>query len=245
VWIPRWLGEAYSRLFVELGTELFRLADVQRVLGIGDSRARIVVHHLHRRGLVLLFERKRPRSYRLLSPENFVLLASERVRRAEIVQERYVQLVYDCFRAVDRLLELESFVVYGSVARGDASPTSDLDLLVISDRLEGSLGERVEYLVRNVKREVREELEFLRRHGYYTLLSFYPLRREEAERLPLLMLDMVEEAVVVYDREGFFEGLMNRLRRELAELGARRIEGERGAFWDLKPDYKPLEVVPL
>ena len=48
-------------------------------------------------------------------------------------QERYVQLIYDCFRAVDRAVKLTSFVIYGSVARGSASPTSDLDVLVVSD----------------------------------------------------------------------------------------------------------------
>jgi len=245
VWIPRWLGEAYSRLYVELGTDTFRLADVVDVLGVSDSRARVIVHHLHRRGVLTVFERGRPRLYRLLSPENFVLLASGRVRRIQIPQERYVQLIYDCFRAVDRLLKLRSFVVYGSVARGEASPTSDLDILVVSDELEGSLGERVERLLRSVKREVAGELRFLRERGYYTLISLYPLRGEEAERLPLVMLDMVEDAVVVYDEGGFFEGLVSELRRRLAELGARRLRGAKGPFWDLKPDFRPLEVVPL
>ncbi len=239
------MGEAYSKLFVELGIELFKLDDVKRVLGVSDSRARVLVSHLHKRGVLLVFERKRPRLYRLLSPENFLLLASGRVRRAEVPQERYVQLIYDCFRAVDKLINLKSFVIYGSVARGEASPTSDLDLLVISDDFKGSLGERVDYLFRNVKKEVSNELTFLRKHGYYTFLSFYPLRGEEAERLPLLMLDMVEDAIVIYDEGMFFEGLMKALRRKLAELGAVRIKGKKGMYWDLKPDYKPFEAIPL
>ena len=92
---------------------------------------------------------------------------------------------------------------------------------------------------------MRRELDFLRWHGYYTLLSFYPLRREKAERLPLLMLDMTENALVVYDEGGFFKRLLEELRRRLAELGARRVRARGGLYWDLKPDYKPLEVVPL
>lgn len=245
MWIPRWLGETYSKLYVELGVELFELRDVERILDVSDPRARILIHHLRKRGLVLVFERKRPRLYRLLSPENFILLASGKVEKVEIAQERYVQLIYDCFRAVDKLVGLRSFVVYGSVARGEASPNSDLDILVVSDDFEGSLGERVDFLLRSVKREVGRELEFLRERGYYTFLSFYPLKSSEAEKAPLLLLDMVEDAVVVYDEGGFFRGVVEVLRKRLAELGARRIRGERGLYWDLKPDYRPLEVVPL
>ena len=53
------------------------------------------------------------------------------MKRVSVPQERYVQLIYDFFRVVDRLVDLTSFVVYGSVARGEASPTSDLDILVV------------------------------------------------------------------------------------------------------------------
>jgi len=245
MWVPRWLGEAYSRLYVKFGREPFGLREVQETLNVSYEKSRVVVHHLHKRGLILVFERRRPRIYRLLSPENFILIASGKVQRVEVAQERYVQLIYDCFRSVDRLVDLVSFVVYGSVGRGEASSTSDLDLLVISDDFEGSLGERVELLVGRVRRDVKEELEFLRRNGYYTPLSFYPLRREEARRTPLLMLDMVEDAVVVYDEEGFFEKLIEALRERLAELGAVRVRGRRGLYWDLKPDYRPLEVIHL
>ena len=245
MWLPRWLGEAYSRLYVEFGREVFRLEEVRETLGVDGSRARLIAHHLHKRGALLIFERSRPRLYRLLSPENLVLLASGRVEKVSVPQERYVQLIYDVFRAVDRLVDLTSFVIYGSVARGEASPTSDLDILVVSDSLKGSLGERIEFLLTRVKREVEGELAFLRRRGYYTQVSFYPLKREEAERAPLLMLDMIEDSVVVYDSEGFFRGVLDRLRRRLAELGAKRLRSEKGRYWDLKPDYRPLEVIPL
>ena len=71
MWVPRWLGEAYSKLFVRFGLGLFSLRDAQEALGVDSSKARVLLYHLHRRGLVLVFERKRPRAYRLLSPENF------------------------------------------------------------------------------------------------------------------------------------------------------------------------------
>ncbi len=46
--------------------------------------AKAVVSGLHRHGLLTIFERRRPRIYRLISPESFILLASGEVRKVEI-----------------------------------------------------------------------------------------------------------------------------------------------------------------
>lgn len=245
MWIPRWLGEAYSRLWVEYGRRPFTLSELKEVLGLADARARVLVHHLHRRGLLLIFDVGRPRLYRVLTPGSFILLASGRLRRVELRQEAYIQLLYDCFRAIDRALELTSLTLYGSVARGEASKTSDLDLLIISDDLKGSIGERMEQLLREIREETEEELRLLREFGYYTTISPYPLRRDEAKRLPPLFLDMLEDAIILYDEESFFQRLMGRLRERLQRMGARRLRSGKGWYWDLKPDYRPLEAVEI
>lgn len=65
----------------------------------------------------------------------------------------------------------------------------------------------MEFLLKGIRGEVEGELSFLRRHGYYTRLSFYPLKKEEASH-SLLILDMVEDSIIIYDPEGFFCGLM-------------------------------------
>ena len=44
------------------------------------------------------------------------------------------------------MMDLESFAVYGSVARGQASKNSDVDILLISEELDGSLASRMERL---------------------------------------------------------------------------------------------------
>ena len=82
-------------------------------------------------------------------------------------------------------------------------------------------------------------LEDLARQHYYP--EFRPIlkTRPEAEVRTPIYLDMVEDARILYDRDGFFSGVLAGLRRRLAELGARRVFLEDGSwYWDLKPDYR-------
>jgi len=68
---------------------------------------------------------------------------------------------------------------------------------------------------------------------------------EEAERGSPLFLDMVEDARILFDRNGFFQGVLERLRERLNKLGAKRIWRGNAWYWDLKPDYKPGDVIEL
>ena len=142
-------------------------------------------------------------------------------------------------------MDLESFAVYGSVARGSASECSDVDILLISDSFEGSLASRMERLY-SVEEMLEEEFKWLRRHSIYTSLSFYPLRRNEAQKLPLLFLDLTDEAAILYDRNGFLEAVLLELKKRLLKQGARKVFVDKGRwYWDLKPDYKFGEKVEV
>ena len=70
--------------------------------------------------------------------------------------------------------------------------------------------------------------------------------REEASYHSPLYLDMVVEGVILYDREGFFGSILDEIGRKLKKLGARRKYLKSGGwYWDLKPDYKPGEVIEI
>jgi hypothetical protein len=77
-------------------------------------------------------------------------------------------------------------------------------------------------------------------------LSYLVLSEEEADRNRYLYLDMIDEAILLYDPDGFFAERLQRLRERLAQLGARRVWLPDGSwYWDLKPDLKLGEEFEL
>jgi hypothetical protein len=59
-------------------------------------------------------------------------------------------------------------------------------------------------------------------------------------------LGMLSEHEILYDRDAFFAGVLDRLRQRLAELGSRRYVDRDGyEYWDSKPDWKPGDIVKL
>lgn len=139
---------------------------------------------------------------------------------------------------------LVSVVLYGSVARGAMRHDSDIDLLIVARDLPAGRLNRVEEF-EAVEAAVGEELSRAASRGIHTSLSPVLKTPEEVTAGSPLFLDMVEDARVLYDQGGFFAAHLARLRRRLAELGAKRIWRGNAWYWDLKPDYRPGEVFEL
>lgn len=139
---------------------------------------------------------------------------------------------------------LVSLVVFGSVGRGVPGPGSDLDLLLVADPLpQGRLARVAEFGA--VERDLEPLLEEMRSAGLSPELSPLFKTPAEADRGSLLLLDMVQDALILHDRQGFMKRRLARLEERLKSLGARRIWRGNAWFWDLKPDYKPGEVFEL
>lgn len=139
---------------------------------------------------------------------------------------------------------LVSLVIYGSAARGTQRFDSDLDFLVVAEGLPRGRFRRV----RDFEKVENELLPFLRRleeRGLQVSLSPVFKTPEEALRGNPLFLDMLEDAVFLFDREDFFQQVLNGMRDQLAALGAKRVWRGNAWYWDLKPDFRPGEVFEL
>ena len=140
--------------------------------------------------------------------------------------------------------KLVSVVVYGSVARGEPTLGSDIDVLVVVESLPRRRLKRQE-LFEQAERYVEHYLEDLRGRGYNIDFSPILLTPEEAARHRPLYLDMIVDGVIVYDKGGFMERVLGEVAARLRELGAKRVKLGRKWYWVLKEDYEPGEVIEV
>ncbi|MEN3010618.1 MAG: nucleotidyltransferase domain-containing protein [Candidatus Bipolaricaulaceae bacterium] len=159
--------------------------------------------------------------------------------RLRALAEKYAQVARETLGE-----NLTSVVLFGSVARGEAHARSDIDLFVVARSLPKGAFRRRE-LVEPIRQGLEPELEELWKRGIYTDFVEIIRTEEEARRFHTLYLDMTEEAVILYDRNGFFAEVLERVRRKLRKLGAQRRRLGHAWYWDLKPDYKPGEEIDL
>jgi predicted nucleotidyltransferase len=137
----------------------------------------------------------------------------------------------------DRLISL---VLFGSVARGQARPTSDIDLVIVAEGLPRSLAERRRPFLQGWER-ARAAAGLP--HVEWNLVTKSP---EEARVHSPLYLDIVEEGIVILDRGGVVGDVLASMRQRMRALGSRRVYLADGSwYWDLKPDFRFGETVEI
>lgn len=140
--------------------------------------------------------------------------------------------------------DLLAIACFGSVARGQPGPESDLDLYVVTRRRVSVL--RDERLTR--VRRVREgpEYQALVREGSRPDLAPLYHTATELKAHPWILLDIAHHGIVLHDPAGIPARELEAIRLRLRELGSRRIERPDGSwYWDLKPDWRPGEIIEL
>lgn len=163
-----------------------------------------------------------------------------------MIKEPYATLLNNMLKILKEEFkdDLISVVVYGSVARGDNRNDSDVDLLIIMKNLpKDSMLKRIRLF--ETKVEDKLNLDEYWKMGYYISLSPVLKTPEEAEKFSPLYLDMVYDAVILYDRNYFFTRILQKLRDRLKELGAERVRMGKKWYWVLKKDSRFGETVEL
>ncbi len=156
---------------------------------------------------------------------------------------RYTEILKEFFHE-----KLSSVAVFGSAARGTAKfPQSDIDILIVIENVgKLSFGERIK-LTNNVEDELSRTEEYAKfKHAFGGRPKFQEIifSQEELRAHPPILLDLTTDAVILYDM-GILSEEIDKLRKRLKELGARKVVLKDSWFWVLKPDVKLGEKVEL
>ena len=135
--------------------------------------------------------------------------------------------------------------VFGSWARGTATPVSDIDLLIVGERLPPSRRKRVAEF--ETVEEATQSIRLAVWEGQNHAPDLSPIikAQEEVEAGSPLFLDMTDWCRILWDRDDFFARYLAGLRKRLRRHGARRRWAKGGYYWEYKPDLKPGEVIEL
>ena len=142
---------------------------------------------------------------------------------------------------------LVSLVLYGSVVRTEAKKESDIDLLIIQKDAPGVYYKRLRSSI-EAERKLRKSgvFEKVRKKGLMPYLSYVILSQKEAEKNSYLFLDMIEDSIILLDKDDFFKRRLEELRHRLNLLGSKKILLKDGSwYWDLKPNLVAGEVFEL
>ena len=241
MWIPRWLGKYYCKLYSEFDTREFKFEEALERLGIDEQRLRLILSNLRRSAFLdVLARRNRKRIYRLAEPSEVVFLQGKNIdlrRVPEVIRpilRSYLKELFDRYK--DRII---SVVLYGSFSRGVYNKRSDIDLLLVIDGYRWREPLHV---------QAAEELAYRQweLEGRYHTVQPYPLRPEQAKYHHPLYLDISMDGIILYDKNNFIKNILMEVGRKLAELGARRYSLPDGSwYWMLKPEVKEGEVVEI
>lgn len=140
--------------------------------------------------------------------------------------------------------DLVCLAVFGSVARNTQTFQSDIDVLLIVSGLPDGRMNRIDRFT-TIEAELLPAMEQVRENGWNVELSPVIRTPEEVRGGGYFYLDMVDDALILYDKDGFFANYLQELKKRLNEYGAQKKRWKGGYYWDVKPDHKPGEVIRI
>lgn len=138
---------------------------------------------------------------------------------------------------------LVGLVVYGSFARGEDRLNSDLDIMIIVKDTDKSNPKRIAEFVREIEMPLEDLATDCWKKGVWVDVSPMILTRNEALHFQPIYLDMVDENVVLIDRDGVVKSIFEDTRKRMKRWGSRRRTHANGWYWDIKPSLKKGEII--
>lgn len=137
-----------------------------------------------------------------------------------------------------------AIVVFGSVARNTTRKDSDVDMLVLLEDKEKSILDKL--LDININIYNWQENQRLLEESISTKIFDIKKTEIELRENPLILLDILDHGVILYDPKNKMKNLLSDLDKKLKNLGAKKIVFSDSKWcWDLKPDWKPGEIVEI
>jgi len=166
----------------------------------------------------------------------------------DTLKNTYTNLANEYVNEIKRVLRkrLISVCLFGSVARGDFTQESDIDLLIVAKKVPKDVGRRHSLLTEaRIRILSSDTVQSLRKMGYHPTFSEVILTPYEVKRHPPILLDIVEDGIILYDVNNFLSSIICEVRSRLEKLGSKRVKLERGWYWLLKPNAKFGEEITV
>jgi len=140
---------------------------------------------------------------------------------------------------------LVSLALFGSVARGDYKLDSDIDIFITIEDMPKSRSERSHLILNKLIPLYKERGERL--YPDAVIPELHSVLRDKAQVLEggFLYLDLVSEAKILVDRDGFFENHLERFAKKMKEWGSQKYIEPDGYYWIVKPGLQTGEILDL
>jgi predicted nucleotidyltransferase len=142
---------------------------------------------------------------------------------------------------------LVSVVLFGSIARGKGTRESDIDLLIILEEAPDVYYKCLKPFV-DIELKIREDQVYEKyiKERIIPCFSYLIFSVKEANENHHVFLDMIEDSIILYDKNDYFKKRLSFLRERLSCLGSKKLSLDDGTwYWDLKPDLKVGEEFVL
>jgi predicted nucleotidyltransferase len=141
-------------------------------------------------------------------------------------------------------VKIISIAVFGSIARSNGTPESDIDLIIVYNGRRKDIEKKVVKVILKL-RETREYKD-LEKSGFYPEISPIFMSMQELEKHPWILLDVVDHGIILQDSNNRLRNELKRMEERMTKFGSKKIKLSDGSwYWNLKPDLKVGEVFEL